>query len=272
MVAFEGRTVQSTKAEIYYEVYGDGPAILLVPGGEECPLHWWQNIPHFVRSGYRVLAMSLRGHWNSPCPPGYAHPRYFTDDALAILDNERIEQAAFICESLGGYVGTRMAVYHPERVAALVLMGSTGAIYSQENYATHHHALAFFEDAKKRSLPRPLPDFNRPGAEMRLLEHMLTMLSSPDGIWAMPLNMLEGMADKDIWIMPEDLGGYTVPTLVVGGDNDDFLGRGFQRHLVTLIPGAELSSLNDTGHNPYWEKPEECNAVCVEFLKRHGWG
>ena len=66
----ESRTIPVGEAEIYYEAYGpeDGPAMLLVPGGDETHIHYYQNVPALVQAGYRVIVMNLRGHWLSPCP------------------------------------------------------------------------------------------------------------------------------------------------------------------------------------------------------------
>lgn len=267
----EARTVRSTGATIYYEVYGEGPPVLIAPGAEESPMHFWQNIPALVLAGYQVIPFSLRGHYNAPCSPGFAHPRYFIDDALAILEAEGIPRAAFICESMGGFAGMPLAAKHPERVSALILMGSTAAVYSEQNYQVNVQACDQIFASLRKAHPRTAWGLAAPGGELDFLDYQVTMLSSPDGIVTIPTLLLHGMLDLDIWLTPDDLRGYAVPTLIVGGDQDTFLGEGFQRHLVTLIPGAELSDLQETGHRPFWTHPERFNQVAIEFLKKSGW-
>ncbi|MEM9879747.1 MAG: alpha/beta hydrolase [Pseudomonadota bacterium] len=268
----QSRTVATEHATVYYETYGDGPALLLVPGIAEVTLHYYANIPYFVRAGYKVMVMNLRGHFLSPATDEFCHPRYFPGDITAICENEGVERLALICESAGGWGGMRVAVENPDLVSALILMGSAAGIFSDENYAACLNAAKPVKDAIAAGAKRPLDLFAK-NAERAFLQRQIGLLSSDDGgVIPCPAVYLDSMMDRSAWLTADDMAGYSVPTLIMGGDADDFMGRGFQRHTATLIPGAQLSSYLDAGHEPYWDNPERFNTVAHAWLKEQNWG
>ncbi len=267
----ESRLVQSDHAEIYYEVYGSGPPVLFVPGLAEVTLHYYQNIPYFVRAGYQVIVMNLRGHFMSPARDEHCHPRYFPGDIRAICQAENIKRIALICESAGGWGGLRLAVDYPDLVHCLLLMGSPAGVYSEQNYRACTDAAKGVLDAINTGAKRPV-DMYANNAEKNFLARQIALLSSSDGgLLPCPTIYLQAMLDRSVWLDPQDMEGYAVPTLIVGGDNDSFIGPRFQRHVATLIPGARLSTFMDAGHEPYWEQPDRFNAVAHDWLKATAW-
>jgi pimeloyl-ACP methyl ester carboxylesterase len=264
----ESGLAPSTRASIYYEAYGQGPCVLFVPGGYETHLAFWKNVPAFLGAGYRVITSNLRGHFQSPCADEHLGFDLHEDDIAAVLDHAGVQRAALVGWSMGGFGATRFALHRPERTAGLVLMGSTAGVYSDANYACNAQAVQQVRQWTGRESQRLAP-----GADAdAYLRRALQMLHSADGSLPGPVAMLDRMMDRHIWLGPERMASFSVPTLVVGGDRDTLLGPGFQRHAASLIPGAELSPLQDTGHNPQWEAPEAFNRSTITWLRQQGWG
>jgi pimeloyl-ACP methyl ester carboxylesterase len=266
----ESRVAESTKASIYYEIYGEGPCVVMIPGGFETHVCFYKNIPTFVQAGYTVIATNLRGHFQSPCKAGDLSFRYHPDDILAVLDQEGIGRAALIGWSMGGFGATRLAHQSPERVSALTLMGSTAGIWSDENYRNNGHAINTVMTAVGEGGPWPFDMFQEDATD-KFLRRQLQMLHSDDGFVPGPIALLPMMMDKNIWLKPEELTAFNTPAYLVGGDTDNFLPAGFQRHLATILPGAELSDYQDAGHNPHWENPKRFNDTTIAWLKSKGW-
>lgn len=263
----ESGLAASHRASIYYEAYGSGPCVVFVPGGFETHLAYWKNVPAFVHAGYRVITTNLRGHFQSPCADSdlafVLHPL----DIEAVLDREGVERAALVGWSMGGFGALRLAVQKPARVAALVLMGSTAGVYSPLNYETTRRAVETVRGLAGVAAQR----FNLNAEADAFLRRQLQMLHSTDGGLPGPVAMLDAMVDRSAWLDPSMLKEYNTPTLIVGGDRDTLLGGGFQRHVTQLIPGAELSPLQDTGHNPHWEEPDAFNRTTIDWLRSRGW-
>ena len=98
--------VQSHGTGVYYEVHGEGPALVFAHGSAGNTLSWFQQVPHFQQS-YKVIVFDLRGWGRSRCAPEQMSPRYAADDLLAILDVEGVERAGLIGMSAGGWACLR---------------------------------------------------------------------------------------------------------------------------------------------------------------------
>src|SRR5690606_7248570 len=117
-------------AEIYYEVHGDGPVVVLAHGGGSNHLTWWKQV-YDLMGAYRVVTFDHRGFGHSTT--GGGSPAMFADDLKALLDHLGIEKAALLGQSMGGYTVAGFASKCPERVTALILTsGSAGLLPAPE--------------------------------------------------------------------------------------------------------------------------------------------
>ena len=41
------------------------------------------------------------------------------------------------------------------------------------------------------------------------------------------------------------------------------------RMLASHVPDVELKIVSETGHSPYWERPDVFNAAMLDYLDRH---
>ncbi|HEY3187728.1 MAG TPA: alpha/beta fold hydrolase, partial [Solirubrobacteraceae bacterium] len=111
--------------ELYYEVTGDGPPLLLVPGLSGVGAFWAQQTPDFARD-FRVIVHDHRGTGAST----HSRIRYsveqMADDVLRLMDGLGIESAHFVGHSTGGAIGQVIAQDHPARLRSLVLSATWG--------------------------------------------------------------------------------------------------------------------------------------------------
>ena len=155
---------------LYYEVHGDltGPRTPLVLahglGGNH--LSWWQQLAHFAPSRACVV-FSHRGFALSPEAPGGPGLAGFADDLLALLDHLELHAPILVGQSMGGWTCTSHAAAHPDRLRALVLACTTGAI-------THPELDAIFTAHHARELPA-LPEHVSPAAGPRLAREQPAM-------------------------------------------------------------------------------------------------
>ncbi len=113
-------------------------AVLLIMGISNDALGWPQKfIQSFVDSGYQVIRYDHRGtgmsdwvkHWDSENPYSLAE---MSDDAYAVLQTLDIQKANIIGISMGGMIAQELAINHPERVASLTSIMSSGYIEDPE--------------------------------------------------------------------------------------------------------------------------------------------
>ncbi|HEX2588087.1 MAG TPA: alpha/beta hydrolase, partial [Gaiellales bacterium] len=110
---------------IHWESYGAGePAVLFLPTWSVVHSRVWKmQIPDFARR-HQVITFDGRGNGGSDRPTESAAylEDEFAADALAVMDECRVDRAVVVGVSLGGQRGLILAGEHPERVAGLVLI------------------------------------------------------------------------------------------------------------------------------------------------------
>ena len=257
-------SIENAGATIYYEVRGTGPAIVFAHGAGGNAASWWQQVPFFLVRGCRVVAFDHRGFGRSACGDDAMDIGKFPADLLAILDAEGIDRAALVCQSMGGWTGLPTAVRYPDRVRCLVLCGTPGGLW------TPKVEQGFGQVAKRvrqTGLTGPggaalADDFSDHQPGRAFLYEQISSFNQ-----GIPPSLLGKLPEART--LPEDLGAYRVPTLVIAGSKDVLFTPEVLREVADTIPGAELVELDGAGHSTYFEQPERFNATVAEFLDKN---
>lgn len=108
---------------LFYEERGKGGPIACIHGGGGTALMWADAVKELSRLG-RVIAYDRRGCTRSERPERYESTTVaeHSDDAAALLDALEAAPAVVIGRSYGGAVAVDLALRHPDRVRALVLL------------------------------------------------------------------------------------------------------------------------------------------------------
>ncbi|HZM36174.1 MAG TPA: alpha/beta hydrolase [Burkholderiales bacterium] len=246
----------ATGTRLHYAEFGkpDGRAVLFLHGW---PDSWFSfsRVLALLPEELRALAIDQRGFGDSDRPEsGYSIPE-MADDAIAFLDALGIRRAMLVGHSFGSFVARRVAIAHPERVAALALIG-TGICGS--------NAVTRDLQSSLRDLPDPIPvqfarDFQASTAFRsipadffdRIVEESLKL---PPRLWRLTFDKLVEYDDT------KQLGKIQAPTRLLWGDKDALFSRDEQERLIAELPTARLTIYQDTGHCPNWEQPERVAA------------
>ena len=98
---------------------GEGPPLVVLHGLFGSARNW-QAIARRLAADWRVLALDLRNHGESPWDATMTYAA-MAGDVLAFLDARGIERAAVLGHSMGGKVAMTLALSQPARVAALAV-------------------------------------------------------------------------------------------------------------------------------------------------------
>ncbi len=262
-------TARNGAAELAYEARGVGPPVLLMHAGVTDRRSWAPLVAH-LDEGYRTIAYDRRGFGETSYEP---EPHDPVADAVAVLDAAGVDRAVVIGASNGGRWSIELALAHPERVAALVLIGA-GTRGGPEDDPTDHSpgVQALWHAYEAAEEGDDLDALNRIEAHAWL-----------DG-WAAPEGRVTG-AVRDLFLAmnavalaspdpgPEQerppawdlVGDITVPTLVLCGDLDEVC-LPASEHFAATIPNARFEVLAGTGHLPHLESHPRCLAAIAEFL------
>lgn len=106
-------------AEIYYEIHGDGPPLVLLHGGVDPSQTFGAPLAAMAKT-HQVIAIHMRGHGFSTDTDAPWSAELMADDVAAVLQHLSIGKARFMGYSLGAGVALQVAFRHPELVEKLV--------------------------------------------------------------------------------------------------------------------------------------------------------
>jgi pimeloyl-ACP methyl ester carboxylesterase len=125
-VKFDLHMIKTADVSLRVALAGEGPLIVLIHGFPEGWYSWRHQIPVLANAGYRVAALDVRGYGGSDKP--HAIEAYAIKDICADIDGLikalGAEQAVVIGHDWGGPIAYGTALFHPERVRAVVGLGA----------------------------------------------------------------------------------------------------------------------------------------------------
>jgi pimeloyl-ACP methyl ester carboxylesterase len=111
--------------KLYYEVHGDGPPVVLVPGlGSDTRL-FFLGVP-FLATLHQVILLDPRGPGQSDKPTSGYSIEQMAEDVAGLFGTLGTASADVVGYSMGGKIALQLAASHPELVDHLVL-GATAA-------------------------------------------------------------------------------------------------------------------------------------------------
>jgi len=247
-------TLNRDGVNIYYEVHGSGPALILTHGFSATSQMWTGQIDEIAKD-HTFITWDMRGHGQSDYPedPAAYNEELTIQDMTAILDAVGVEKAIIGGLSLGGYMSLGFNYLHPERVNALMIIDS-GPGYKSDYGRNAWNANC--EETAKSFETEGLARLASKSPEMASSNHR-----SADGLIKAARGMMAQKDDHVILSLPY----VEVPTIVlVGADDEAFIAPA--DYMAGKIPGAKKVVIPRAGHASNIDQPEDFNAAVRTFL------
>jgi pimeloyl-ACP methyl ester carboxylesterase len=243
----------------FWDTGGSGEPILLLHPASGSALIWGYQQPIFAKAGYRVIAYSRRGYFNSP-PGDRASPGIGSEDLQHLVEFLGIGKFHLVASAAGGSIASDYAFSHPDRLLSLTVSSNQFGSVEGEIPA-----------AGARIRPRIWDEIP---VEIRELGPSYRAVN-PEGfkLWV-ELERKSGLADivrqkLANRITDARLGELKVPTLVISGAADLATPPSIARMLAARIPNSELVVAPESGHSVYWEQPDIFNRAVLAFIAKH---
>jgi pimeloyl-ACP methyl ester carboxylesterase len=260
---------------LHVEETGSGTPILFVHEYAGDYRTWEPQMRYFARS-HRCVTYSQRGYPPSDVPsdPEKYSQTIARDDVIAVMDALKIDKAHVVGHSMGGYTALHVGIHYPQRCLSVTAAGcgwgssadpkhcesmkklaaEFGKMFAEEGIAS---AAAKYADAPMRQThknkdPRGWAEFARMLAEHSAEGHAHTMLRLQ-------------LKRPTLWEMEAELKRFSVPLLVIVGDEDEACLDG-SVFLKRTVPTAALLVVPRAGHTITSEEPAAFNAAVAELI------
>lgn len=253
-------------AEIHYEVYGKGPAVVFAHGLGGNHLSWWQQVAHFAPT-HTCVVFAHRGFPPSSAVPGTAAPDAYADDLAALIDHLSLQDVALVAQSMGGWTCLEYALRHPAKVRALVMASTSGAVdFSQLKDAEvdewSRRAATELEKLQARGI------HSAGGERMAREQPALAQLYGQISELA-PAAFRNDVREKireQRRLAPGLLGALTMPVLFLTGDEDWVFPPAAGPALAKLAPRGRAVRVAAAGHSVYFERAAKFNELIGSVL------
>ena len=246
---------------VSYTVAGaaDAPVVVLSNSLGASRGMWDPQVP-VLAERYRVVTYDVRGHGDSPAPPGPYSLDDLVDDLVALLDEVGAQRAHVAGLSIGGMTAMRLAVREPRRVNRLALLCTSAKVESQRflDRAAEVRSGGTAPVAPAVASRWLTPPFAAEHPELVARLEAMIARADDEGY----ASCCEVLAAVDL---RQDLHRITAPTLVVSGADDLALPPVHQELLADGIPGAELLTVSPGAHLANLEAPEVTDALLDHF-------
>lgn len=244
----------------------DQPVMVLLHGAGMDATVWQLQTRYLNHHGLRAVAVDLPGHGRSAGEPLTSIPD-LADWVARFLDAAGIGSANVAGHSMGSFIGLELAARHPDRVAALTLLGTANAMPVHPDLLTAAEdeldkaaaLMASWGHAKPAHIGlNPTPGLWMLGGARALVE------TSAPGVLATDFR---ACADYDG--ARHRAGEVTCPVRVVIGNGDKMTPPKATAKLVAALeagpaPSVEVTTIADAGHMMMVEEPGPVRQLLAE--------
>lgn len=256
---------------------GEGPPLILIHG-LGASLEWWQFNIDKLSEGNRVIALDFLGFGLSSRPSTDFSLNLASEFMHSFLDVLELSRASLVGNSLGGLIALYTASKMPERIDKLVLVDNAGLgqklsilLRLGSVYPVGKLALALRNRLTVRIfLSRLVYDSQK--LPPYLIDCVLKMFSLPKSAEVCLQVLRTGVnlkgIKKEIWSsLQKAASSLPHETLIIWGAEDRITPLSQAHAGKGLIRNSRLHIIENCGHIPQVECPEEFNQAVLNFLK-----
>jgi pimeloyl-ACP methyl ester carboxylesterase len=247
-----GHYVQVNDIKMYYETLGQGPPLLILHGGMVSSECWSGQLDPFARH-FQVIVPDSRGHGrstDSDQPFSYA---LMASDVIELLKYLQIQSTDLYGWSDGGIIGLHLAIHHPGVIKRQILVGT--------NFDVNGLIPAF-----RGWLSKPTESEESGCWSPEIVESYQRLSPQGPESWNRFFKKVITLWRTLPHYSEQEVSSITVPTLVVVGDQEQFVDINHTVKLFQLLERGELCIIPNADHRVFARRPELFNPVALEFL------
>ncbi|MEV4047081.1 alpha/beta hydrolase [Streptomyces sp. NPDC049744] len=261
---------------ISYRDHGEGAPVVFIHGTPSYSYEWRNVVPHVEAAGHRVITYDLPGYGRSERPVDRDTSVAAQTDLLrGLLDALDIQRATIVAHDIGGAIGQRFAVAHPERVRRLMIIDTV----SYDSWPSEtwrkiideqlEEYMQLPQDAFDAILTRQLEMTVARGAATMtgdVLKAYLAPHQSALGRVSFFEHQVRHYNSRYTEEITNQLASLTMPVHILWGEGDQWQPLAYARRLTEEIPNARLTVIPGAGHFVMEDAPELVTEEILDFI------
>lgn len=254
------------KIKVRYSDTGKGRAIVLLHGflGSH---KIWQDYLKPLSKKFRVIAIDLPGHGETPSIGYYHSMEMLAQSVKAVLDQAGVRRYVLVGHSMGGYAALAFAELYPENVRGLCLCHSSSYPDSNEKKKERDRVIQLVKKGHKRTVTDIIKALftqeKLPGIKEKVKQATaIAMETTEQSI----INSLEGMKERKSRDLILKFAEY--PVFFVVGKKDTLVNSDAVFSQVGLCKFPYVVMMEDEGHMGFYEEPEQIEKEIRQFAIR----
>lgn len=290
-IKFKGDFFEFNGNRLHYVSAGKGEVVLFLHG---FPSFWYSLIRPMqaLKENYQVVAIDGLGKGRSDVPTdedAYSMES-MTQHIVALIEHIGAEKVHLVGHDWGNAMAFGIAQRYPDRVKTLTGMSAPPQSVLLELVTTNEKQREIFSYVDYFSMANPLLLWVMnvegriwEGSYRPLLDEGL--ISDEEGVlfrnassdpkrvnahinwYRANLPPFDEVTDKDFW--PSRKARVEAPTLFLWGKDDFLITPDTIAEITSITDNLTLLELDNVGHRPQFEKPDEVNATIRQFISSH---
>lgn len=243
------------KSKIHYTDTGKGRVIVLLHGFL-CSHEVWSEFVKKLSKKFRVIAIDLPGHGETPSIGYYHSMELMAQSVKAVLDKAGVRRYIITGHSMGGYVALTFAELYPENVSGLCLFNSTSYADSDEKKKEREKVIRLVKKEHRHYVSEAVTSLFAPENIAKFPHEVEKVKRIASKITRQAIvNSLEGMKERKSRDMILRFAEF--PVLFIIGKKDAVIKYETMYAQMALCKYPSVLMLENAGHMAFYEAPKE---------------
>jgi pimeloyl-ACP methyl ester carboxylesterase len=274
----DSQFIEINDVKLHVKTMGQGDPVFVLLHGFGSSLYSWQAVIEPLSQIGKVIAFDRPAFglterpltWKGQNPYG---PEAQVALVLGLLDHFGVQRAILVGNSVGGAVSMQVALAHPKRISALILVDP--AVYVHGGPPAWMGPLLTTPQARHLG-PLMVRQIQKRGPDLLNLAWHNPANLKPETVELDKKALQVNHWDQALWEftlanrvsnLSERLEELTLPVLVITGDDDRIVPTADSIRLASELPNAQLAVIANAGHVPHEECPTAFMDALDNFLK-----
>jgi pimeloyl-ACP methyl ester carboxylesterase len=232
-----------------------------------CSHEIWEDTQKKLSRKFRVIAIDLLGHGETPSIGYYHSMELLAQSVKAVLDKIGVRRYIVVGHSMGGYTALAFAELYPENVSGLCLFHSTSYADAEEKKKDRERVIRLVKKEHKHYVAEVVTSLFAPEnlEKLKPQVEMVKRIAANISKQAI-INSLEGMKERKNRDLILKFAEY--PILFIVGKKDSVINYETMYPQMGLCKYPSVLMLEESGHMGFYEAPKETTKELKEFALR----